>query len=97
MQSTSYGPVHMRSKASNIFGYEPKAAPLVISRRSSTIEPDVDKRVLDLAEQIRLTGCTNYNSRRLLEMYSNDTVLKVAKLNNNSVLDKPKLGRIDIV
>lgn len=40
-----------------------------------------------LAEQLKLTGATNYNSRRLLEMYSNETVLKIADKGLNRKID----------
>ena len=46
-------------------------------------------------EEVRRAGATNYNSRRLLEMYSNKSVLTVANLspsslNNKSLVDFPR-------
>lgn len=98
VNSNSYGPVHMRSKNSNIFAPQEShhidARPFL--RKHSTTQ-DVHEKTDRMKEQIRLTGCTDYNSRRLLEMYSNSSVLKVATKQANLPHEFKGAKRFDVV
>ena len=70
----------MRSKESGIFETQAELSPTKVTRvESMTILPELfNTRGRLLRQRVEESGAENHRSRRLLEMYSNEAVLKVA-------------------
>ena len=71
----------MRSKGNDIFGFSTAPATCYHQNpiRKFEANPDNRKAQDDLAQKISVTGATDYNKRRLLEMYNSSSVLKAAQ------------------
>jgi hypothetical protein len=69
---------HIRSISNNIFKTVDTPEPVFKFPRGK--EPFNRTRAKLLAEKLEQSGANNYGSRRLLEMYSNKSVLKAAHL-----------------
>lgn len=73
--------VHLRSKATGIF-YSSELSPDQFPVKSAFTLPELySTRERLVKEKVDNFGAQNYNSRRYLEMYSNEVMLKVASVN----------------
>ena len=91
---SNYRPGHFRSQVSNVFAHMqtksnmfPQTTKATKIYERSYYNPIHNEHTSEIMKEIDRTGATNYQNRRMLEMYNHDTVRKASEL-MPSVLNK---------